>query len=257
MRVINDLIICDLPSLDVLDMEEIEKIVEHTHNTWQPNRPKEEILENTIQGKRAENVIETALRTYSHFSFLSYDSIRTDGLKKHAPFDGIIFSSDIAEEVLVNSIDRINNDVDSCVGDTGMITIATREALEDEGIYTIEIKSSLLQNPRDYKNMSHKVKEERTKEDYEELCDYLLDFYDYFVYPHFCRSSSSITNLYKYSQFVRRTNTYEDTDKRLFLYRLMKDEFNNACMIYTRVFFDILSDEVIIPGYVMKTRFFV
>lgn len=45
-------------------------------------------------------------------------------------------------------------------------------------------------------------------------------------------------------------------DKQSFLYGLMKDEFDNACDIYTRVFFDNLADEIVIPGYVLKTRFF-
>ena len=157
---------------------------------------------------------------------------------------------------MISSVDMINSDVRACVGDTGMISATTRETLENEGIYTVEIKSSLLQDPRDYKSMAHKLKGERTGQDYEILCTYIKGFYDYFVYPHFCRSSNSITNFYRYTQFVRNSYDYNDSDKRAFLYQLMKDEFDNACLLYTRVFFDVISDEIIIPGYVLKTRFF-
>ena len=52
-----DMVICAIPENDELDMEEIDNIVEHTHNTWQHDRPISEIRENTIQGKRAEIVI--------------------------------------------------------------------------------------------------------------------------------------------------------------------------------------------------------
>ena len=72
------------------------------------------------------------------------------------------------------------------------ITITTREFMENNGIYTVEIKSSLLQDPRDYASMHHKVKDERTTEDYRRLVEYIKGFYDYFVYPHFCRDNLSI-----------------------------------------------------------------
>ena len=89
-----DFIICPIPDENELDQVEIEQIVTHTHNTWQHNRPIQEIRENTIQGKRAEIVIENILRDNSTFRFLAYDKMRRDNFSKHAPFDGIEFITD-------------------------------------------------------------------------------------------------------------------------------------------------------------------
>lgn len=253
-----DTLICAVPKKEELDMEEIERIVVHTHNTWQHGRPISEIRENTVQGKRAEMVIERILAENSTARYLSYDKIRKDDFNKHAPFDGVIFDSSTGKQTLEEAAKRINSDVISGNGDSGIISIETREFLEERGIFTVEIKSSLLQDPRDYKKMVHKSKGQRTEEDYNALCEYIKNFYDYFVYPHYCRDSLEITSFYEYTTYVREVNPdmAGEADKAGFLRNLMREEFDNACNIYTRVFFDVLSDEIIIPGYVVKTRFF-
>ena len=249
-----DVVICAIPENDELNMVEIENIVEHTHNTWQHDRPISEIRENTIQGKRAEIVIEQILAENSDVRYLSYDKLRRDNFNKHAPFDGVI----VNDSILKDAIEQINNDVFYSRGDSGTVSMETREFLENKGIFTVEIKSSLLQDPRDYRKMVHKRKEQRTEEDYNTLCEYIKSFYDYFVYPYYCRDSSEITSFYEYTAYVRKINPEiaNGVDKAEFLQNLMKVEFNNACNIYTRVFFDVLSDEIIIPGYITKTRFF-
>lgn len=253
-----DVVICAIPENDELNMVEIENIVEHTHNTWQHDRPISEIRENTIQGKRAEIVIEQILAENSDVRYLSYDKLRRDNFNKHAPFDGVIFNNSINDSILKDAIEQINNDVFYSRGDSGTVSMETREFLENKGIFTVEIKSSLLQDPRDYRKMVHKRKEQRTEEDYNTLCEYIKSFYDYFVYPYYCRDSSEITSFYEYTAYVRKINPEiaNGVDKAEFLQNLMKVEFNNACNIYTRVFFDVLSDEIIIPGYITKTRFF-
>ena len=257
-KVYDDVVVCPVPEESELDMIEINNIVEHTHNTWQHDRPISEIRENTIQGKRAEIVIEYILAENSESRYLSYDRLRRDGFKKHAPFDGVIVSAAIEDTVLTEAINRINEDVRNSPGDSGVITIETREYLENNGVFTVEIKSSLLQDPRDYRNMVHKEKETRTDEDYSALCTYIKTFYDYFVYPHYCRDNENITSFYDYTTYVRRMNPelVEGKGKKEFLSELMQTEFNNACNIYTRVFFDVLSGEIIIPGYIIKARFF-
>lgn len=257
-RKYGDVVICAIPGNDELDMKEIEYIVEHTHNTWQHDRPISEIKENTMQGKRAEIVIEHILAENSVVRYLSYDKLRRDNFNKHAPFDGVIFNCSVKEAILDEAIGRINYDVNNSRGDSGIISIETREFLEDKGIFTVEIKSSLLQDPRDYRNMIHKSKEQRTEEDYNSLCEYIKKSYDYFVYPHYCRDNPDITSFYEYTTYVRKMKPEiaSGVDKAKFLQNLMREEFNNACDIYTRVFFDVLSDEIIIPGYVIKARFF-
>ncbi len=91
----DDFIICPIPAESELDQVEIEKIVAHTRNTWQHDRQNGEMRENTIQGKRAEIVIENILNDNSTSRFLAYDKIRRDNFNKHAPFDGIIYRKDI------------------------------------------------------------------------------------------------------------------------------------------------------------------
>ena len=256
-RKYGDVVVCAVPGKDELDMEEIENIVGHTHNTWQHDRTVSETRKNTIQGKRAEIVIEHILTENSAARYLSYDKFRKDGFNRHAPFDGIIFNSTASKPVLCEAARRVNNDVSNSRNSSGAISAETREFLEDNGIFTVEIKSSLLQEPRDYKNMAHKSKDQRTEEDYNALCGYIKNFYDYFMYPHYCRDNTEITSFYEYTTYVRKVNPEiaGRGSKAQFLQNLMREEFNNACDIYTRVFFDVLSDEIIIPGYIIKPVF--
>lgn len=256
IRKIGDFIICPIPADSELDPVEIEKITSHTHNTWQHDRFDPEKRENTIQGKKAELVIEKVLKDNSTFRFLAYDKMRKDGFNKHAPFDGIIYHDDINASVLQSAVDQINSDVAVSAGDSGAITVETREYMETNGIYTIEIKSSLLQYPRDYRCINGDVETVRSYDNYFRLCEYIRKFYDYFVYPHFCRDNKNITSFYDYTKYIRNINHYDIRDKEKFVYSLMKQEFDNACNIYTRVFLDIKRNEILIPGYIVKTRFF-
>jgi len=257
MKLVDDFIIFDMPNDNEIDMDQINAIVGHTHNTWQANRGVAETKANTIQGKKAEYVIENYLKNNGVTRYLSYDAIRQDNYSKHAPFDGLIFKASINKSTLQENIALINNDVMEGAGDIGLISVGTRQLLERAGIYTVEIKSSLLQESRDYRTMEHKYLADRTEFDYKRLCSYIKGFYDYFVYPHYCRTSSEITDFYSYSKYVIEQNQ-ERYPQRLSecLNALMVSEFSNACDIYTRVFIDILSNEIILPGYVVKTRFY-
>ena len=252
----DDFIICPIPAESELDQVEIEKIVAHTRNTWQHDRQNGEMRENTIQGKRAEIVIENILNDNSTSRFLAYDKIRRDNFNKHAPFDGIIYRKDISANILQSAIDKVNNDVINSGGNTGIITVDTRKYMERNSIYTIEIKSSLLRYPRDYRCINGDVEVTRSNDNYIRLCEYVKNYYDYFVYPHFCRDNQNITSFYDYTRYVRDINNINPLNKQAFVYSLMKQEFDNACDIYTRVFFDLRRNEILVPGYIVKTRFF-
>jgi len=257
MKFVDDFIIFDIPSDNEIDMNQVDVIVGHTHNTWQANRGVAETRANTIQGKKAEYVIEKYLESNSTSRYISYDAIRQDNYSKHAPFDGLIFKADINQSILQDNIALINKDVLASAGDTGLMSIQTRQILENSGIYTVEIKSSKLQDPRDYKKMEHKNRDDRTEDDYKSLCAYIKGFYDYFVYPHYCRSNSEIIDFYGYSKYILERNQQEYSKQLAkFINVLMLSEFNNACDIYTRVFIDTISNEIILPGYVLKTRFY-
>lgn len=252
-----EMMIYPVPDPSELDMGEIENIVRHTHNTWQHDRPLWEIRKNTVQGKSAELVIERFMAENSSLRYRSYDAIRGDHFEKHAPFDGVIFDARISDVILKEAFDRIREDVNESPGDCGTIAVRTREFLEDSGVFTVEIKSSLLQDPRDYRAMGQKEKGRRSQKDYEALCAHIRNSYDYFVYPHYCRDHRGITNFYEYASYVKSSHPeFETRSTGEFLRRLMRTEWDHACDIYTRVFFDVLSDEIILPGYVTKDRFF-
>ena len=72
----------------------------------------------------------------------------------------------------------------------------------------------------------------------------------------FCRDNQNITSFYDYTRYVRDINNINPLNKQAFVYSLMKQEFDNACDIYTRVFFDLRRNEILVPGYIVKTRFF-
>lgn len=95
----------------------------------------------------------------SSLRYRSYDAIRGDHFEKHAPFDGVIFDARISDVILKEAFDRIREDVNESPGDCGTIAVRTREFLEDSGVFTVEIKSSLLQDPRDYRAMGQKRRE--------------------------------------------------------------------------------------------------
>lgn len=83
-----DMLVCPVPDPSELDGDEVEHIVRHTHNTWEHGRPLSEIRNNTVQGKSAEFVLQRLMEEYSRLRYRSYDAIRNDGFRKHAPFDG-------------------------------------------------------------------------------------------------------------------------------------------------------------------------
>lgn len=254
---LNGFLICDIPADEQLDMRLIDRIVEHTKNTWEHERPPEEKRRNTIQGKKAELVVEHILQIYSNYAYISYDTFRADGFEKHAPFDGIMFIKNTPQHILYEAIGYISRDVMDCSGEDGNITIETRKWLETHGFFTVEIKSSQLKEPRDYRGMTNIAKIYRRHNDYACLCSHIRDFYDYFVYPHYCRDNLQIQDFYSYTEFVRDKHLLEDQDQAsVFLSNLMRCEYENASLVYTRVFFDNISGEIIVPGYILKNRFF-
>ncbi len=50
------------------------------------------------------------------------------------------------------------------------------------------------------------------------------------MYPHFCRDNKNITSFYDYTKYIRNINHYDIRDKEKFVYSLMKQEFDNACV---------------------------
>lgn len=247
---IDGVIICDIPDRDVLNWNEINQISTHTINTWQEDRDSNETLNNTVQGKVAEYVLEKFFEDNTSIRYLSYDKFRRDDYKKHAPFDGLIYEA----SVLVN-LDYYLQEIVKDVGnnDAGQISENTRKLLEDSKIFTVEIKSSQLRK-KDYQNVNN-VCLPRTQSDYETIIKNIRKW-DYFVYPFYLRKSETITSFYDYAETVRNKLNCNEMRNAEFLKQLMLKEYNNDCDIYTRLYFDYKANQVFIPGYMIKANFY-
>lgn len=252
-RIVNNMIVCEIPPEDCLDREEIIQISEHTVNTWQQDRNDTETMKNTVQGKLAEYVLEKYLETMTDVRYISYDEFREDGFEKHAPFDGLIYSRYIEDDNLNKMTDEINHEV--AQSENGQITEKLRRRLERYRIFSLEIKSSQLRlRSGDYRGVQH-INLPREKEDYIKITENLKKW-DFFVYPYFTRRSSTISSFYDYAEEVRESDEFSDQSNQVYLRNLMLTEFRNASDIYTRLYFDYESNEVFIPGYVLKEDFF-
>ena len=78
-----------------LDARVVGQIMNYTAETWQPDRPKKERECNIEQGKIAEEITERFIRQYysQELSLKTYDEIRNDDFKKHAPFDFLLWKT--------------------------------------------------------------------------------------------------------------------------------------------------------------------
>lgn len=244
-------LICNIPDGECLNWDEIQKIAGHTVNTWQQDRGNEERYNNTVQGKLAEYALEQYLEQQTSIRYLSYDKFRKDDFKKHAPFDGLIFSIKQKREILNQCTKEINIEVYNNAA--GQISERMRERLEAHGVFTVEIKSSQLRD-KDYRGVQH-LEHPRTTEDYKNIIENIKKW-DYFVYPHYTRRSNQISSFYEYAEQVRRQSEYSNLGNQEFLKKLMLKEFWNACDVYTRLYFDYKTNEIIIPGYMLKSWFY-
>lgn len=253
MKEYNGTIISKLPDDSEVDINEVLMIVKNTKNTWQVGRKYDEVVRDTLQGKKSELVFERAINNYSKMRYIAYDKIRKDLYQKHAPFDGLLVPNEVTNQVLNRNVDLINNEI-VYGGDSGQISVELRNKLEDDRIFTIEIKSSSLKD-KDYIGIDRY--EERKEEDYVTIINN-IKHWDFFVYPHYIRTSEKIKNFYEYSEFVQNTTdqVYKNMGNELFLKNLMKIEYENASDIYTRLYLDKIKSEIYIPGYILKEDFF-
>lgn len=245
-----DTLVCDTPGREKLSQKLVQRIATHTANTWQSDRPARETLANTIQGKLAELAVETYLKERTRVRYASYDEFREDAFKKHAPFDGLLYTAEVNERQLDGVIDRVNREV--AVSETGQIGPELRRWMADHGVFTFEIKSSQLRS-RDFEGVADSagIRSDRDRETIAQN----LRRWDYFVYPHFLRTSGAIRTFYDYAQYVQG-QLHNGEKARDFVAELMQREYENASDIYTRLYFDQEAGEIYIPGYITKDAFF-
>lgn len=126
------------------EKDAVLKIAQNTKNTWQSERKEEETLENTEQGKTAEKILECFLRQEmgQNVEFCTYDAIRCDNYKKHAPFDFLVWEKGKADrEAIVKAIQK---DILAATGDYVKISKATRSLCKSRNVKIVEVKSTKI-----------------------------------------------------------------------------------------------------------------
>ncbi len=265
---INGMLVCRIPADDVLNVENIDNIVHHTANTMR-NRTIEQIRCDTIQGKKAEYALENYLRNNSSIKYVSYDEIRTDNYLSHAPFDGLLFKNNLSPAILQQFITLINNEIMIQLNTGimyGRISASLREQMAENGIFTLEIKSSNLKRRNNRNNDYNGVpilynSSQRTDDQRLILVQNILKNWDFFIFPHYLRRVQPENDIQTFSEYVEwvRNNRREfagfNNDTQI-IDSLIKEEYNNASDIYTRVYFDNEANEIYITGYILKKDFF-
>ena len=226
-------------------------IANNTYNTWQKDRNLREKIRDTKQGKVSESLIKFYIESKMNLSYIEYDELRTDHYRKHAPFDGIIFNKDkISNEILRKCIDHINNDVINSTN--GTITPDCRKLLNNNNIYTVEIKSTQINDRKKdiAKKLNLHIKDRR-----ECLLKAIKDNDDFLTYLHFCRYGN-FSNFYDYCNYVKDkyTDFYFLSGNSL-IEKIKQIELNNLSDVHIRLYIDYVIKRAIIIGFICKESF--
>jgi len=204
----------------------IKTIIENTVNTWQEKRTNSSKQNDTKLGKLAEDVFASYIKqNMEHITYLSYDDIRTNNFKKHAPFDGLLFNNKIINiSSLKKIIEEINSEITA--GDKwGKISDELKLKCYKEHIFTTEIKSTRVAK-RHKNNDGSVIFDALLKDDFLEYPKYLRkDAYDsihnYEEYANFCK---------KYRGFICKSDDCVSD--------IQKEELLNMRHLYIRIYID-------------------
>ena len=217
--------------------EEVEEIANYTHNTWQANRSKVDILKDTKVGKIAEFAVTEIFKNLNILNYYPYDNIRLDDFKYHAPFDGIFtnnYNSEIAKFIY------------KCLQKDGAkLSANSLRALFCKGVLTLEIKSTRISEK--YKNKTSFISY-NDESSVNRLVEYLRSL-DYITYPHLCRYGDMTFE--KYCDYAE--NKLHTGLKGQALYDYIRDfEISCACDYYIRVFIDEEASLALVMGFIDK-----
>ena len=228
--------------------KETNTIASHTHQTWQKDRSFEETVADTSQGKLAEMVVEAYFSSFlTDFIYISYDKIRDDNFKFHAPFDAILIKQEMVKDRNLEVIKtRLADIINKGCQTNGKISCGLRNFLLNNNIITIEIKSTKISQKRINLNDSERIN--------------AIQKDDYFLYPYFLRTNDNdVTNFEKYVDYVCKKypdeiiNVNKNKAKEN---NLLNIEFFNSSDIVIRVYTESLSDhnKFYIMGYMRNAE---
>lgn len=230
--------------------------VNNTSETWQKDREYKERYRNTLQGKIAEDMfIEfvMAKRNNSGIEYLSYDEIRMDENKKHAPFDGLLYKR--GNPCLSEAKKRIIRDLS--ISGAGKITVETRNFLRDSRIYSVEIKSSMIPE-----RLLEGICESNFNQlEIQKKLVSMLRTLDIFSYPLYFRDKGEeIGDFTQYCNYIKsNASQYGLPGGEKFCDELIANEIDNKSHIHTRIFIDKKHSKSYVgyfTGYALNHEFF-
>lgn len=129
-----------------LDARVVGQIIDYTAETWQPDRPKKERECNIEQGKIAEEITEQFIRQYysQELSLKTYDEIRNDDFKKHAPFDFLLWKTGTVNIAFIE--EAIRQDIARTPNKFVKLSNVTRRLCRTLGVKIVEVKSTNIRN---------------------------------------------------------------------------------------------------------------
>lgn len=233
----------------------IDKITDNTVETWQPDRKQNERKNNTAQGKAAEEIFKGVLKKFfpNTISFKAYDDIRNDHLKKHAPFDFLVWETGKTDIGLIEQ--SIKNDIVNTKNDFVKLSDYTRKLCEESNVKIVEVKSTKVRDALkrgcnfngDYNNRDEVLK----------LVNEIKRHDDIFCYPYYKRSDIAPDySIYDYCNFVKsHERTLEGYTGEQLREKVIDLELaHQCCDIFVRVYIDKIARRGIVIGWIQREK---
>lgn len=236
-----------------LDAQVVGQIKDYTAETWQPDRPLEERGCNIEQGKIAEEIIEEFIRQYypQELSLKTYDEIRNDDFKKHAPFDFLLWKKGTVNIAVIE--EAIRQDIARTPNKFVKLSNVTRRLCRTSGVKIVEVKST---------NIRDNLKEESEFEgDYgdvksvQKLLDTIRSKDDVFCYPklkrwesdpRYCLDDYCREVQERFSEFAGCKG--EDLRRKVIAWECE----NQCCDIFVRIYLDRPVKKGFVIGWIQK-----
>jgi hypothetical protein len=220
----------------------IKTIIDNTVETWQPKRSSVMKTNDTKLGKLAEEIVTGYIKlNIPNISYLSYDNFRTNNFKKHAPFDGLIFSNEIDINILKALTIEINQEITA--DDFGKISDKLKSKCLKNKVFLAEIKST-------------RVTSRHKKSDGNVMIETILKD-DFLEYPKFIRVdiNNDINSFSDYINFVKENRGFKCAREYSCEEDIKLEEKMNMRHIYIRVYIDEITNIAYIVGCISMKNF--
>lgn len=221
--------------------------------TWQPDRPKKERECNIEQGKIAEEITERFIRQYysQELSLKTYDEIRNDDFKKHAPFDFLLWKTGTVNIAFIE--EAIRQDIARTPNKFVKLSNVTRRLCRTLGVKIVEVKSTNIRN--DLKVESDFTGDYDNVKSVQKLLETIRRKDDVFCYPKLKRRESDPGYcLDDYCREVQeRFSEFDGCKGENLRRRVIAWECENQCCdIFVRVYLDRPAKKGFVIGWMQK-----